>query len=66
MSLCQQTTEEAELCALCPSNEPSISFNMFTVTQKSEAHICLSNEDMLVVREYALSAAKVSLASFAP
>ncbi|XP_032402145.1 receptor-type tyrosine-protein phosphatase zeta isoform X5 [Xiphophorus hellerii] len=52
------TTEEAELCALCPSNEPSISFNMFTVTQKSEAHICLSNEDMLVVREYALSAAK--------
>ncbi|XP_023203171.1 receptor-type tyrosine-protein phosphatase zeta isoform X4 [Xiphophorus maculatus] len=52
------TTEEAELCALRPSNEPSISFNMFTVTQKSEAHICLSNEDMLVVREYALSAAK--------
>ncbi|XP_027859943.1 receptor-type tyrosine-protein phosphatase zeta isoform X4 [Xiphophorus couchianus] len=52
------TTEEAELSALLPSNEPSISFNMFTVTQKSEAHICLSNEDMLVVREYALSAAK--------
>ncbi|XP_043981572.1 receptor-type tyrosine-protein phosphatase zeta isoform X1 [Gambusia affinis] len=52
------TTEEAELCALCPGNEQSISFNMFTVTQRSEAHICLSNEDMLVVREYALSAVK--------
>ncbi|XP_014869537.1 PREDICTED: receptor-type tyrosine-protein phosphatase zeta-like isoform X2 [Poecilia mexicana] len=52
------TAEEAELCALCPGNEQSISFNMFTVTQRSEAHICLSNEDMLVVREYTLSAAK--------
>ncbi|XP_014869828.1 receptor-type tyrosine-protein phosphatase zeta-like, partial [Poecilia latipinna] len=52
------TAEEAELCALCPGNDQSISFNMFTVTQRSEAHICLSNEDMLVVREYTLSAAK--------
>ncbi|XP_054881392.1 receptor-type tyrosine-protein phosphatase zeta isoform X3 [Poeciliopsis prolifica] len=52
------TTEEAELCALHPGNEQFISFNMFTVTQRSEAHICLSNEDILVVREYTLSAGK--------
>uniref|UniRef100_A0A087X7U0 protein-tyrosine-phosphatase n=2 Tax=Poecilia TaxID=8080 RepID=A0A087X7U0_POEFO len=58
ISLPGQTAEEAELCALCPGNDQSISFNMFTVTQRSEAHICLSNEDMLVVREYTLSAAK--------
>lgn len=52
------THEEAELGAFWPGNEQSFSFKMFTVTQKSEAHICLSNEDMLVVREYTLTAAK--------
>ncbi|KAM4733657.1 receptor-type tyrosine-protein phosphatase zeta isoform 1-T1 [Anableps anableps] len=52
------THEEAELCAFWPGNVQSISFKMFSVTQRSEAHICLSNEDMLVVREYILSAAK--------
>ncbi|XP_047244567.1 receptor-type tyrosine-protein phosphatase zeta isoform X7 [Girardinichthys multiradiatus] len=52
------TKEEAELCAFWPSNEQSFSFTMFTVIKRSEAHICLSNEDMLVVREYTLTAAK--------
>ncbi|XP_021178427.2 receptor-type tyrosine-protein phosphatase zeta isoform X1 [Fundulus heteroclitus] len=58
VSLPGQTMEEAELCAFWPGNEQSISFKMFTVTQRSEANICLSNEDMLVVREYTLTAAK--------
>ncbi|KAM4553050.1 receptor-type tyrosine-protein phosphatase zeta isoform 5-T5 [Fundulus diaphanus] len=58
VSLPGQTMEEAELCAFWPGNEQSISFKMFTVTQRSEANIYLSNEDILVVREYTLTAAK--------
>uniref|UniRef100_A0A8C6MFB9 Tyrosine-protein phosphatase non-receptor type 20 n=1 Tax=Nothobranchius furzeri TaxID=105023 RepID=A0A8C6MFB9_NOTFU len=48
------TTEEAEPCVFWPHKEQPITFEMFTVTQRSETHLCLSNEDMLVVREFTL------------
>uniref|UniRef100_A0A1A8PX45 protein-tyrosine-phosphatase n=3 Tax=Nothobranchius TaxID=28779 RepID=A0A1A8PX45_9TELE len=48
------TKEEAEPCVFWPHKEQPITFEMFTVTQRSETHLCLSNEDMLVVREFTL------------
>ncbi|XP_022066881.2 receptor-type tyrosine-protein phosphatase zeta isoform X1 [Acanthochromis polyacanthus] len=48
--------EEAELCIFWPRKGQPISYEMFTVTQRSETHICLSNEDMLVVHDYVLEA----------
>uniref|UniRef100_A0A1A7Y597 protein-tyrosine-phosphatase n=2 Tax=Iconisemion striatum TaxID=60296 RepID=A0A1A7Y597_9TELE len=48
------TKEEAELCVFWPHKEQPITFEMFTVAQRSETHLCLSNEDMLVVREFTL------------
>ncbi|KAM9352460.1 receptor-type tyrosine-protein phosphatase zeta [Symphorus nematophorus] len=51
-----ETEEEAELCSVWPRKGQPISYEMFTVTQRSESHICLANEDMLVVQEYVLEA----------
>ncbi|XP_039989438.1 receptor-type tyrosine-protein phosphatase zeta isoform X4 [Xiphias gladius] len=48
--------EEAELCVFWPRKGQPISYEMFTVTQRSEDHVCLANEDMLVVQEYVLEA----------
>ncbi|KAM7415329.1 hypothetical protein PAMA_019924 [Pampus argenteus] len=48
--------EEAELCVFWPRKGQPISYEMFTVTQRSENHVCLTNEDMLVVQEYVLEA----------
>ncbi|CAK6980222.1 receptor-type tyrosine-protein phosphatase zeta isoform X3 [Scomber scombrus] len=48
--------EEAELGVFWPRKGQPISYEMFTVTQRSENHICLANEDMLVVQEYVLEA----------
>lgn len=47
---------EAESCDFWPCKGKPINYEMFTVTQRSENHICLANEDMLVVQEYALEA----------
>uniref|UniRef100_A0A7N8XIW2 protein-tyrosine-phosphatase n=1 Tax=Mastacembelus armatus TaxID=205130 RepID=A0A7N8XIW2_9TELE len=47
---------EAELCDFWPHKGQPISYEMFTVTQRSENHVCLANEDMLVVQEYVLEA----------
>uniref|UniRef100_A0A3Q3X918 protein-tyrosine-phosphatase n=1 Tax=Mola mola TaxID=94237 RepID=A0A3Q3X918_MOLML len=44
----------AEPCAVWPGKGQRISYEMFAVTQRSEGHICLANEDMLVVQEYVL------------
>ena len=58
--LCCQTEEEAELCDTWPRKGQPISYETFTVTQRSENLICLANEDMLVVQEYVLEATQVS------
>ncbi|XP_068169484.1 receptor-type tyrosine-protein phosphatase zeta isoform X4 [Antennarius striatus] len=47
---------EEELGVVWPRKGQPISFEMFTVTLKTEDHICMANEDMLVVREYLLEA----------
>lgn len=52
--------EEAEPFVSWPDKGQLISYEMFTVTQKSETHVCLSNEDLLVVQDYILKATKVS------
>uniref|UniRef100_A0A4W6DR49 protein-tyrosine-phosphatase n=1 Tax=Lates calcarifer TaxID=8187 RepID=A0A4W6DR49_LATCA len=44
------------LCVFWPHKGQPISYEMFTVTQRSEEHICMTNEDMLVVQEYVLEA----------
>ncbi|XP_026167409.1 receptor-type tyrosine-protein phosphatase zeta isoform X3 [Mastacembelus armatus] len=52
----EEDEEEAELCDFWPHKGQPISYEMFTVTQRSENHVCLANEDMLVVQEYVLEA----------
>lgn len=52
--------EEHELCVFWPRKGQPISYETFNVTQRSENHVCLANEDMLVVQEYVLEATQVS------
>ncbi|XP_041795826.1 receptor-type tyrosine-protein phosphatase zeta [Chelmon rostratus] len=49
-------TEEVEPCVIWPRKGQPISYDMFTVSQRSENHVCLTNEDMLVVQDYVLEA----------
>ncbi|CAJ1056028.1 receptor-type tyrosine-protein phosphatase zeta isoform X2 [Xyrichtys novacula] len=48
--------EEAGVCTVWPRKGQPISYETFTVTQRSENNICLANEDMVVVYEYVLEA----------
>lgn len=50
------TEEEAGDCGVWPRKGQPISYEMFTVTHRSEDNICMANEDMLVVQEYVLEA----------
>ncbi|KAM8892451.1 receptor-type tyrosine-protein phosphatase zeta [Spinachia spinachia] len=48
--------EEADTCGVWPRNGQPISFEMFTVSQRSENLVCLTNGDTLVVQDYVLEA----------
>ncbi|KAK2842765.1 hypothetical protein Q5P01_012965 [Channa striata] len=48
--------EEEEPSVFWPRKGQPIRYEMFTVTQQRENHVCLSNEDMLAVQEYVLEA----------
>ncbi|KAF7654967.1 hypothetical protein LDENG_00062310 [Lucifuga dentata] len=54
----EEEEEEEEACVFWPCKGQPISCDAFTVTQQSENHICLANEDMLVVQDYVLEAAQ--------
>lgn len=60
-SCCQEEEggEGAELGDMWPRKGQRISFEMFTVSLRSENHVCLANEDMLVVRDYVLESTQV-------
>uniref|UniRef100_A0A8C7Z9C7 protein-tyrosine-phosphatase n=1 Tax=Oryzias sinensis TaxID=183150 RepID=A0A8C7Z9C7_9TELE len=45
-----------ELCAFWPHKGQPFNYGVFTVSHKSENHVCLSNEDILVVQDYMLEA----------
>lgn len=51
--------EEAELDDTWPRKGQPISYEMFSVTLKSQVHVCLANEDMLVVQDYVLQSTQV-------
>ncbi|RVE71444.1 hypothetical protein OJAV_G00051730 [Oryzias javanicus] len=48
--------EEEELCAFWPAKGQPLNYGVFTVSHMSENHVCLSNEDILVVQDYTLEA----------
>uniref|UniRef100_A0A665TU33 protein-tyrosine-phosphatase n=1 Tax=Echeneis naucrates TaxID=173247 RepID=A0A665TU33_ECHNA len=58
VSLPGTAVSEAGSCGFWPCKGQPISYEAFTVTQRSEGHVCLANEDMLVVQEYLLEAAQ--------
>ncbi|XP_026775008.3 receptor-type tyrosine-protein phosphatase zeta isoform X4 [Pangasianodon hypophthalmus] len=51
-------TEETEPVMFWPRRDQSISCKMFTVSLREEEHVCLSNEEMLIVQDYILEASQ--------
>uniref|UniRef100_A0A673AQD8 protein-tyrosine-phosphatase n=1 Tax=Sphaeramia orbicularis TaxID=375764 RepID=A0A673AQD8_9TELE len=56
VSLPGTTVNGAEPCIFWPRKGQPITYETFSVTQRTENHICMSNEDMMVVQEYVLEA----------
>ncbi|XP_043084557.1 receptor-type tyrosine-protein phosphatase zeta isoform X4 [Puntigrus tetrazona] len=50
------TTEDSEPIIFWPARDQPVSYETFSVSLKGEGHVCLSNEDMLIVQEYILEA----------
>lgn len=48
-----------DLCAVWPQKGQPISYELFTVTQQSQEHVCLASEDLLEVHRYLLESTKV-------
>ncbi|XP_016145806.1 receptor-type tyrosine-protein phosphatase zeta [Sinocyclocheilus grahami] len=55
------TTEDSEPIIFWPARDQPISYETFSVSLKGEGHVCLSNEDMLLVQDYILEATQVTL-----
>ncbi|KAF3706122.1 Receptor-type tyrosine-protein phosphatase zeta [Channa argus] len=56
VSLSGGVEDEEELSVFWPRKEQPVRYDTFTVTRRSENHVCLSNEDMLAIQEYVLEA----------
>ncbi|XP_029133387.1 receptor-type tyrosine-protein phosphatase zeta isoform X4 [Labrus bergylta] len=52
----EEEENEGGQCAIWPRKGQPISYEMFTVTHRSETNICLANEDNVAVQEYVLEA----------
>ncbi|XP_051740545.1 receptor-type tyrosine-protein phosphatase zeta isoform X3 [Ctenopharyngodon idella] len=50
------TTEDSEPIIFWPMRDQPISYETFSVSLRGEGHVCLSNEDMLIVQDYILEA----------
>ncbi|XP_042608479.1 receptor-type tyrosine-protein phosphatase zeta isoform X4 [Cyprinus carpio] len=50
------TTEDIEPIIFWPARDQPISYETFSVSLKGEGHVCLSNEDRLIVQDYILEA----------
>uniref|UniRef100_A0A672M423 protein-tyrosine-phosphatase n=1 Tax=Sinocyclocheilus grahami TaxID=75366 RepID=A0A672M423_SINGR len=54
-------TSNSEPIIFWPARDQPISYETFSVSLKGEGHVCLSNEDMLLVQDYILEATQVTL-----
>ncbi|XP_021326376.2 receptor-type tyrosine-protein phosphatase zeta isoform X5 [Danio rerio] len=52
------TTEDSEPVIFWPTRDQPIIYETFSVSLRGEDHVCLSNEDMLIVQDYILEATK--------